>query len=76
MQIAHSRDECTCGSNSDNQDCGKFGGQCLGCKFGYYGKTCQDRCYYKCQTELCCIFKNGTDSIETKLEIKTNYKLN
>jgi hypothetical protein len=66
--------ECTCGSNSDNQDCGKFGGQCLGCKFGYYGKTCQDRCYYKCQTELCCIFKNGTDSIETKLEIKTNYK--
>ena len=66
--------ECTCGSNSDNQDCGKFGGQCLGCKFGYYGKTCQDRCYYKCQTELCCIFKNGTDNIKTKLEIKTNYK--
>ena len=64
--------QCTCGSNSDDTDCGKFGGQCLSCKFGYYGKTCQDQCYYKCQTELCCIFKK--DKIDSKLEIKTNYK--
>ena len=66
---------CTCESNSDDTDCGKFGGQCLSCKFGYYGKTCQDRCYYKCQTELCCIFKKYSDEeIKTKLEITTNYK--
>ena len=66
---------CTCESNSDDTDCGKFGGQCLSCKFGYYGKACQDRCYYKCQTELCCIFKKYSDDIiKTKLEITTNYK--
>ena len=65
---------CTCDSNSDNSDCGKFGGQCLNCKFGYFGKSCEESCYYKCQTELCCILKSSKNKIESKLNIKTNYR--
>ena len=66
--------KCSCDSNSDSLECGKFGAQCLNCKFGYYGKTCQTDCYYKCQTELCCIFKKHKDNIKSKFEISTNYK--
>ena len=65
---------CTCDTNSNEGDCGKFGGQCLNCRFGYFGKKCDKRCYYGCQTELCCHFKEYKDDIKSKLEIKTNYK--
>ena len=65
---------CSCQQNSDSLDCGKFGGQCLECKFGYYGKNCSDKCNYKCQTELCCFIKNLPDDFKAKLEIKTKYK--
>ena len=65
---------CSCDTNSDDGDCGKFGGQCLNCKFGYFGKNCNKRCYYRCQTELCCLFKDYKDDVKSKLEIKTNYK--
>ena len=65
---------CTCNENSDNGECGKFGGQCLNCKFGYFGKNCDKRCYYRCQTELCCLFKDYEDKVQSKLEIKTNFK--
>ena len=66
--------KCSCESNSNSPDCGKFGAQCLNCKFGYYGKDCIHDCYYKCQTELCCIFKKDKDNIKSRLEISTNYK--
>ena len=65
---------CTCESNSNNPYCGKFGGQCLDCKFGYYGKNCDKHCNYKCQTELCCFIKSLDGDFEPLLEIKTNYK--
>ena len=66
--------DCDCRSNSDETSCGKFRGQCLKCKFGYFGKKCEKRCNYKCQTELCCIFKEYEDEKKTQLLIKTNYK--
>ena len=64
---------CTCSHNSINLECGKFSSECLNCKFGYFGKNCQKKCNYKCQTELCCIFKNE-GKISSALTIETNYK--
>ena len=68
---------CTCDTNSNNDECGKFSGQCLNCRFGYFGKNCGDTCNYKCRTGLCCIFK-GKDlndvNEDMKLILKTNYK--
>ena len=66
--------KCECFSNSYDGTCGKFRGQCANCKFGYFGKNCSSRCSYKCQTELCCLFKEYTNEEKTKLMIKTNYK--
>ena len=65
---------CTCDENSNDGDCGKFGGQCLNCKFGYFGKYCNESCHYKCQTALCCLFKDSKFNVDSKFEIKTNYK--
>ena len=65
---------CHCSHNSNDLECGKFASECLNCKFGYYGKHCQKTCSYKCQTELCCIFKEYEDEKKTQLFIKTNYK--
>ena len=67
--------KCQCGSNSNEGICGKFRGQCSECKFGYYGKKCDLRCNYKCQTELCCLFNEHSDENMTVLKIETNYKI-
>ena len=64
---------CHCSHNSNDLECGKFASECLNCKFGYYGKHCQKTCSYKCQTELCCIFKDE-GKISSEFTIKTNYK--
>ena len=66
--------KCQCGSNSNDGTCGKFRGQCSRCKFGYFGKKCDLRCNYKCQTELCCLFNEHKDENMTILKIETNYK--
>jgi hypothetical protein len=66
--------KCECNANSYDGTCGKFRGQCSNCKFGYFGKNCDLRCSYKCQTELCCLIKAYTKDEKTKLMIKTNYK--
>ena len=66
--------KCECGSNSNDETCGKFRGQCSSCKFGYFGKQCKTYCNYKCQTELCCLFKNHTNDNMTLLKVTTSYK--
>ena len=66
--------KCKCGKNSNDETCGKFRGQCSSCKFGYFGEQCKDNCNYKCQTELCCLFKNKTNNNMTKLKVTTSYK--
>ena len=66
--------KCKCGNNSNDETCGKFRGQCSSCKFGYFGEQCKDYCNYKCQTELCCLFKNKTNNNMTKLKVTTSYK--
>ena len=66
------QDECNCESNSNSLKCGKFSGECLKCKFGYFGTDCQKQCNYKCQTGLCCIFKE--EHLSPRLSFKTNYK--
>ena len=65
-------DVCDCESNSNSLACGKFSGECLKCKFGYFGTNCQKHCNYKCQTGLCCIFKE--EHLAPRLNFKTNYK--
>ena len=66
--------KCKCGSNSDDETCGKFRGQCSSCKFGYFGKQCNTSCNYKCQTELCCLFKEHKSDNMTILKVTTSYK--
>ena len=66
------QDSCNCESNSNSLECGKFSGECLNCTFGYFGTNCQKQCNYKCQTGLCCIFKD--EYLKPKLSFGTNYK--
>ena len=64
---------CTCETNSQNDECGKFSGQCLNCRFGYFGKDCSETCHYKCRTGLCCIYQKNKE-FKTELLLKNNYK--
>ena len=63
---------CDCGTNSNTLECGKFSRECLNCKFGYYGTSCEKRCDYKCKTGLCCLSEEK--ELNTKLKIPTDYK--
>ena len=65
---------CHCRENSNSIECGKFEGQCIDCKFGYYGKHCENYCYYKCKSELCCLFKDTNHTVQGKLKLSTYYK--
>ena len=65
---------CSCKSNSNDETCGKFRGQCSSCKFGYFGNNCTNSCDFKCQTELCCIFKEYKNDNFTRLKVTTSYK--
>ena len=66
--------DCTCRQNSNSIECGKYEGQCISCKFGYYGKDCDQYCNYKCQSELCCLFKDHTRNIKSKFEFTSDYR--
>ncbi len=51
---------CTCNKWSSNGKCSRIAGNCLGCKFGHFGTDCNDICYPRCKTNLCCsILKNS-----------------
>ena len=63
---------CDCGTNSNTLECGKFSKECLNCKFGYYGTSCEKKCDYKCKTGLCCLSEEN--ELKSQLKINTNYK--
>jgi hypothetical protein len=65
-------EECKCEINSKNIECGKFSGECSNCNFGYFGENCKKQCNYKCQTGLCCIFKDK--KLKPNIIIKTDYR--
>lgn len=54
--------QCACEQRSNNNKCSKFSGECIDCKFGYFGNNCTKKCHPKCKTSLCCIFKEYKSS--------------
>jgi len=54
--------------------CGKYSGECLSCKFGYFGTKCENYCYYLCKSPTCCIFHEQDD--KNYIELKTTVGLN
>lgn len=69
---------CSCDQWSSNNTCSKNEGRCLKCRFGHFGKNCEDICYPKCKTNLCCAikfseFKNSKISLTSNLSILKVY---
>ena len=63
--------KCNCTSWSSNNICSKLEGRCLECKFGHFGKQCEDICRPECKTNLCCAIRDKS-FIKSKNKIEFN----
>ena len=62
---------CLCQSWSSSNICSLIEGRCLDCKFGHFGKKCEDICRPECKTNLCCAIKDKHFK-KSKKTIKSN----
>ena len=61
--------ECHCNKWSSSLNCSRIDGRCLNCKFGHFDYRCENICWPKCKTNLCCAV-NSKDYKKSNKEIK------
>ena len=63
--------DCQCNKWSSSINCSRINGRCLDCKFGHFDFKCENICYPKCKTNLCCAV-NSKDYKKSNKEIKSD----
>ena len=61
--------KCECDKWSSNRNCSRIAGKCLGCKFGHFGKNCEQICYPRCKTNLCCSMLSDSKKEDKKIKL-------